>query len=194
LQPIEYYSTPALTRYFDHIQHDPNVRSCSSALALVDFDIANAPKQERKAEAPIKKKKKDEAAAGPSSDNAATAAATSSQKQKAPAQAGITEEQAEQADRDPAAGKKEKKERGKKEAGTAAAASGGKKGESSKGNPSGGGAAAADSGDPLPSMIELRVGHIVDSESAFSLTDMIQDADAFGSTQLRCILMLMGYM
>lgn len=152
LSPQEYYSVPALTRYFDHVQHDPTVRAAPNAPSLVTFDLEGAPKQERKVEAPVKKKKEKapEAAAG-----ASTEAVPAADKGKKVAAAEETSTATEQ----PAtsSGKKEKKEKAKKEAAPAAS---GKKGEGSKA--SGGGAAAADSGDPIPSMIDLRVGHIVD--------------------------------
>lgn len=157
LQPSEYYATPALTRYFDHIQHDASIRSSASAPALVNFDIANAPKQERKVEAPVKKKKKDETSATATEE---ATPATSSKKQKGTALAAGTEEPANSAETS-AAGKKEKKEKTKKEP-AVAGATGGKKGESSKAASGSATPVAADSGDPIPSMIELRVGHIVD--------------------------------
>jgi aminoacyl tRNA synthase complex-interacting multifunctional protein 1 len=131
LQPTQYYSHPALTRYFDHVQSYPTVRKSADSLApafsLISFDLDNAPKLERKVEQPKKKEKKADKPA-----DAPIAAVESKVDTKT---------------------QKEKKEK-KKEAG----ASDAKK--------SGGGAnaavAAEDAREPIPSMIDLRVGHIVD--------------------------------
>jgi len=141
---VQYYSHPALTRYFDHIQSRPSVRKAaeplSPAFSLVTFDLDNAPRIERKADPPKKKEKapKGEAVAAP-----AVAAAKSGA--------------------DEAAGqKKEKKEKkeAKEKAPQAASAepTAGKKAGGSKAAP----APAEDAGEPVPSMIDLRVGHIVD--------------------------------
>ena len=134
LQPVQYYSHPALTRYFDHIQSTPTVRKLadplSPAFSLVTFDLDNAPKSERKVDTPHKKEKGGDKVA---SANAAKASAIEG---KVDGKAG-----------------KEKKEK-KNDAGDA------KKG----GKPVA--AQAEDAGEPVPSMIDLRVGHIVDSKSS----------------------------
>ncbi|THH01578.1 hypothetical protein EW026_g1163 [Hermanssonia centrifuga] len=61
LQSTQYYSYPAITRYFDHIQSRPSVRKSAETLApafsLVQFDLENAPRIERKADPPKEKKK-----------------------------------------------------------------------------------------------------------------------------------------
>ncbi|KZV98847.1 nucleic acid-binding protein [Exidia glandulosa HHB12029] len=57
LKPAQYYATPALTRYFDHVQHLPVIASKSS-LPQIPFDLENAPKTERKAPEVKKKDKK----------------------------------------------------------------------------------------------------------------------------------------
>ncbi|KAF4577170.1 tRNA-binding domain-containing protein [Pleurotus pulmonarius] len=138
-EPAKYYSTPALTRYFDHIQSQPIVRQAAEKLganfAPVAFDFDSAPKPERKAEPSKKKKKADPTAAedksAPTKETAVPAEASSSS----------PPEQGKQA-------KKEKKEK-KKDAGSESA----KKGAAAE---------PADAGEPVPSMIDLRVGHIVD--------------------------------
>jgi len=141
LQSAQYYAYPALTRYFDHIQTTPSVRKSAESLApafsLVLFDLDNAPKPERKAEAPKKKEKK--------IDNPAdTSVTTAKDKEKTTAGAveGKTDGKAP----------KEKKEK-KKDAG----GDGKKVDVSKKVAPS-----AEDAGEPVPSMIDLRVGHIID--------------------------------
>ncbi|KAH8825306.1 hypothetical protein DL96DRAFT_1670455 [Flagelloscypha sp. PMI_526] len=110
-QPAQYFSHPAVTRYFDHVQSTSIVRgAASNSFPLVNFDFTNAPKLERKADPP---KKKDKAPAG-------------------------------DAPKEPvAAGSKPKKE----------------KKEKAQPLPK---APAADDGPPVPSMIDLRVGKIVD--------------------------------
>jgi aminoacyl tRNA synthase complex-interacting multifunctional protein 1 len=144
LQSAQYYAYPALTRYFDHIQTTPSVRKCAESLApafsLVLFDLDNAPKPERKAEAPKKKEKK--------TDNPADTSVTAA-KDKEKTAAGAVEGKTD--------GKtpKEKKEK-KKDLG----ADGKKADASKKVAPS-----AEDAGEPVPSMIDLRVGHIIDGKS-----------------------------
>lgn len=138
LQPAQYYSHPAVTRYFDHIQSAPSVRQSAESLApafsLVEFDVENAPKAERKAEPPKKKEKKLEQVA-----EAVSSAATSV---KDKVVAALT-------DAKPTREKKDKK----KDAGAADAKKAAK-------TP----AVAEDAGEPVPSWIDLRVGHIVDGK------------------------------
>ncbi|KAF9049593.1 nucleic acid-binding protein [Hymenopellis radicata] len=140
-QPTQYFSHPALTRYFDHIQSCPPVRKSAEKLSsfpLVSFDLLRAPKLERTAEPPKKKKEKTPAATPPAEATASTppteAAATTSE---------------------PKTQKKEKKDK-KKDAATAPAQDAGKKKGGKAASP------AADEGEPVPSMIDLRVGHIID--------------------------------
>ncbi|KLO11471.1 nucleic acid-binding protein [Schizopora paradoxa] len=139
-QPQQYYALPALTRYFDHIQSRPSVRKAADSvnppLASITFELDNMPKLERKADPPKKKEK-------PAKAEGAT--------QSADAGAASKEGKAQ---------KKEKKE--PKEKGQAAASEGGssKKGAANAGNKAA--AVAEDSGEPVPSMIDLRVGHILD--------------------------------
>ena len=128
-----------MTRYFDHIQSLPTVRSSADALApsfsIVQFDLENAPKAERKAEPSKKRDKKpaEEAKKSATPEPSAPVSAAPPPAGKAP--------------------KKEKKEKKKEDAEDA-----GKK----KANSGGKVAPAADEGEPVPSMIDLRVGHIVD--------------------------------
>ncbi|KAJ7600556.1 hypothetical protein C8J56DRAFT_999750 [Mycena floridula] len=135
--PQQYYSYPSITRYFDHIQSCSPVRTASDAsniFPLVSFNLQDAPKLERTAEPPKKKEKAPKASAVV--DEPKSVPSTSEPVEKAP--------------------KKEKKE--KKET---AAQDGGKK-EKKAGGGGGGKAAPVDDGEPVPSMIDLRVGHIVD--------------------------------
>ncbi|KAG6830026.1 hypothetical protein H0H92_002554 [Tricholoma furcatifolium] len=134
LQPTQYYSHPSLTRFFDHIQSSPAVTPFNSAFGAVAFDLENAPAAERKAEPPKKKEKK------PATAETESAVATpASSATPAPS------EQPQKAD---------KKEKKKKD--TAPNEQSGKKAAAK--------APAADegSGEPVPSMIDLRVGKIVD--------------------------------
>jgi len=146
-QPAEYYSHPALTRYFDHIQTHPAVRSHAGqyepTFSLVHFDLENAPVVERKAE-PAKKKEKKEKVA----DSAEGA------KEKITEVASSTKNRVAELV-DGKAQKKEKKE--KKEAAPKAEEAGKKKGGATQKA-----VVAEDAGEPIPSMIDLRVGHIVD--------------------------------
>ncbi|QRW06577.1 tRNA-binding domain protein [Ceratobasidium sp. AG-Ba] len=153
-----HYTRPSLTRYIDHIQHLPALRASSVAPDLIDFNIDAAPKPERKAPPAKEKKPKAEGApapdAGGKKDKKAKDAAVPKPVDPPAASAPGGASFAEAA----APGKKEKapKEKGKgdtkKEKGGADA----KKGSAP--------AAAADSGEPLPSMIDLRVGKIVEVE------------------------------
>ncbi|KAG6330249.1 hypothetical protein ID866_8838 [Astraeus odoratus] len=144
LQPPQYYATPAITRYFDHIQSKPAVLSAAQALSpafsFVKFDLESTPKIERKAEPPKRKEK-----------------APKQVEQQTEEKDNVTKNEAakpnnkdEKAQKD----KKEKKEKSK----DAAAAEGGKK----KGGAAGPAKPAEDDGEPLPSMIDMRVGHILD--------------------------------
>lgn len=136
--------TPAITRYFDHIQTHPSVQAAAQALlpafSTVPFDFESAPKIERKQEPPKKKEKTPKTVDQPGTGEKAEVATKSNKNATEPP--------------------KEKKEKKEKKKDAAAAEDGGKKG---KGGAGGGGAAhAEDAGEPVPSMIDLRVGHIVD--------------------------------
>ncbi|GBE84916.1 hypothetical protein BKA93DRAFT_735979 [Sparassis latifolia] len=152
LQPAQYYSHPAVTRYFDHVQSLPSVRKAAEALApafsVVTFDLDNAPKAERKPDPPKEKKK-----AQPAVTEAKAGKPEKAKETPAVAKVNVAEPTASEN-----SGKASKKE--KKEKKTSDAADAGK----SKG--AGGSKAAAEegSGEPVPSMIDLRVGHIVHVE------------------------------
>lgn len=137
LQPHQYYAHPSLTRYFDHVQSCPPIRSSAESLKpafnLISFDFDNAPKPERKADPPKKKEK----TPGGGGEKAATVPETPQGASPSPAQ---KKEK-----------KKEKKNDGVEESGKKKAPGGGK-------------AVLMDDGEPRPSMIELRVGHIVDGK------------------------------
>ncbi|ESK95013.1 hypothetical protein Moror_14018 [Moniliophthora roreri MCA 2997] len=138
LEPSQYYSHPAITRYFDHIQSSPPVRKTADAQSshpVVSFNFEDAPKIERASELTKKKEKAPKAAP----EESAT-----------PAEAPKEKEDKQQEKKD----KKEKKEK------AAAPQDAGKKGAEKKGGKAP--TPAADDGEPAPSMIDLRVGHIVD--------------------------------
>jgi aminoacyl tRNA synthase complex-interacting multifunctional protein 1 len=145
-QPTQYYSHPALTRYFDHIQNRPAVRASaeklSPAFPLVSFDLGNAPSQERKVEPPKKKEKKP---------------VTEVLKEKA-SEVKDTVKEKVAAVSEKAAPKKEKKEKAEKKPTAAANEEGGRK----KGGSPPKQAAAEDVGEPQPAMIDLRVGKIIE--------------------------------
>ncbi|KAK0464535.1 uncharacterized protein EV420DRAFT_1263780 [Desarmillaria tabescens] len=125
LQPSQYYSHPALTRYFDHIQSSSPVRNAADPLSifpLVAFDFTNAPKIDRNAEPPKK-------APGAPYQNPLQPAGRPPKSQQ----------------------KKEKKEKNKDTAP-----------QDSEKKKAAGKAPAAEEGEPVPSMIDLRVGHIID--------------------------------
>ncbi|KAG8908439.1 G4 quadruplex nucleic acid binding protein [Tulasnella sp. 403] len=147
--PSSFYGIPSVTRYFDHIQNLPNVRTSTNAPPVIPLEsvIEAAPKLERKAPEPVKKKGKKEGDAAASPAPEASAVGTTSQAIPASASTPSTGKE-----------KKEKKEKPKKEAGAGAGGeSSGKKG-SGTATPS----VQEDAGPPSPAMIDLRVGHIVD--------------------------------
>ncbi|TFK91134.1 nucleic acid-binding protein [Polyporus arcularius HHB13444] len=145
LQPAQYYSHPAITRYFDHVQSRPSVRKAAESLApafsVVSFDLENAPHQERKAEPP---KKKEKAPASKAEGDKAAAPAPKAEKAAKADKAAAKEQKGEQGEK-AAEGKAQKKEKKAKEP------------KAAEKKP-----AAEDAGEPVPSMIDLRVGHIVD--------------------------------
>lgn len=144
------YTTPAVLRYFDHIQNLPSIRNVPTAPSLISLDalIESAPKLERKAPEPTKKKAKKDTVADAKSETAVDSKAVVSGSAPVKAQASGSSGQP-----------KEKKEKKGKKEGAAAAAAGEASGKKAAG---GAAAAAADAGEPSPAMIDLRVGHIVD--------------------------------
>jgi aminoacyl tRNA synthase complex-interacting multifunctional protein 1 len=145
MQSPQYYAHPSLTRYFDHIQSHPAIRKSVSTLAsgfpLISFDLAGAPKSERKSQ-PSKKKEKAVNQAGANVPQPSSAVKDEARTPVVPSDNRTTEV---------AGGKTQKKE---------------KKKPSNESGKAGGKAAAAveDAGDPVPSMIDLRVGNIVDGK------------------------------
>ncbi|CAE6412721.1 unnamed protein product [Rhizoctonia solani] len=154
-----HYTRPSLTRYIDHIQNLPALRVSSVAPQLIDFKIDEAPKPERKA--PPAKEKKPKAEGAPAAADDKKKVKDDKKKEKAPAPvdppAATAPGDASFAEVAAPAGKKEKAPKGE-----------GKKGGEGKKDKSAGekkpAVAAADSGDPVPSMIDLRVGKIVHVE------------------------------
>ncbi|KAG7088444.1 hypothetical protein E1B28_012436 [Marasmius oreades] len=140
LEPAQYYSHPSITRYFDHIQSRPSIRKSADALSsypIVTFDFENAPKLERAADPPKKKEKAPKAAA-PETTNVPVASETPKEEEKL------------------------QKDKKKKEKAVAQSQEPGKNVDKKA---SAGGktkAPAPDDGEPVPSMIDLRVGHIID--------------------------------
>lgn len=144
MRPEEYYALPSITRFVDHIQNLPSVAGLPGAPTPIAFALSDAPKIERSAEVSLKKK--DKAAKGDFS--AAPANLQVPVSQSAPE--GVA-----------AVGGKGGKG-GKKDKRAPAAAGEEVGGQKSKG----GGSApvtapAADTGEPAPSMIDLRVGKII---------------------------------
>ncbi|KZS90444.1 nucleic acid-binding protein [Sistotremastrum niveocremeum HHB9708] len=144
LTPAEYYALPSVTRWFDHIQHQPGFPTSSSSFSPVTFDIENAPKGERKTEVKVKKEK------------APKAPAPEASVPKKDATPAVSTEAAEVPAQSEGKAKKEKKPKEPKAAGAAPAS----KDKAGKGAAVP--ASSDDSGAPIPSMIDLRVGHIVD--------------------------------
>lgn len=152
-QPQQYYSTPAIVRYFDHIQSIPSVlnavKLAAPEFSFVTFDFDSAPKVERKTELPKRKEK----APKPSEQQ---------QEHKHSAQQPtetMTSPQVERSSVDP--GSQKRPNEGKEKKKDASATEGGKK----KGNASTASKAPKDDGEPVPSMIDMRVGHIIDGVS-----------------------------
>ncbi|KAI9512416.1 nucleic acid-binding protein [Russula earlei] len=146
LQSAQYHSHPALTRFFDHVQSRPSVRKSAESLApafdLVPLDFSTAPPVQRKA---LEAKKRDKPAKP--SENSASTTPT-----KAAAAAGpAAENKVESLEGARPVKKKEKQDVSEKD---------GKKKASDSAKPAS--SASEDAGSPIPSMIDLRVGHIVE--------------------------------
>ncbi|KDQ62433.1 hypothetical protein JAAARDRAFT_30344 [Jaapia argillacea MUCL 33604] len=162
LQPAQYHTHPALTRYFDHVQSRPSVRKSAEALSpaysLVAFDLENTPKAERKPDPPKKKEKVAASKEGTPAPEAAPAPPPAKDVSLVPTQTPVATEAGKPQKKEKESDKKDKKETEKKEKKEGAANEKGKK----KGAASGTATPAEDSGEPVPSMIDLRVGLIVD--------------------------------
>ncbi|KAI0822254.1 hypothetical protein BC628DRAFT_1327813 [Trametes gibbosa] len=158
LQPAQYYTHPAVTRYFDHVQNRPSIRKAAEplepAFSLVQFELDSAPHQERKAEPP-KKKEKAKATPAAAEGNAPTPQPTAEKGDKATTKADKKTKKPDEGDKavgQPPKGEKEGKAQ-KKE----------KKAKEPKANEGGDKKKATEeAGEPAPFMIDLRVGHIVD--------------------------------
>ncbi|KAG5654300.1 hypothetical protein H0H81_004719 [Sphagnurus paluster] len=133
LQPPQYYAVPSLTRFFDHIQSSPAVRPAADTLAPAFTPVT----------LDLENAPKIERKAEPSKKEKKAAAAATAETEKAAVPEPSAAAPAEKAQ------KKEKKEKKKD---TSAEDS---KKKAAK-------APAADEGEPVPSMIDLRVGRIVD--------------------------------
>ncbi|KAF8326979.1 uncharacterized protein EI90DRAFT_3146392 [Cantharellus anzutake] len=142
LLPNEIYAYPSILRYVDHIQQIPSIHR-ASIFPLLKFDLENAPKPTRVVE-PRKEKKKGKE---PQPITASVPPAPTP-----PAAEGTTSASPQPV----SAGKKEKK---KTAPGGAQNPPAGKK-EKVPPQP----AAGSDAGEPVPSMIDLRVGKIVQVE------------------------------
>ena len=141
-----------MTRYFDHIQCRPPIRVCAESFGdtfkPLSFDLENAPKTERKTEPPKKKEKTTKGTVSTSAQDFAIESTKDAPNSLTPVSGEGEKGQ-----------KKDKKEKQKVVAGEPVNSKGStsKKGNVAK-------PPAADEGEPVPSMIDLRVGHIVDGE------------------------------
>ena len=138
-----------MTRYFDHIQCRPHIRSFAESFGdsfrLLAFDIENAPKTERKTEPPKKKERASKEAVLASAKGSAIESTKEASNTSTPS----VEEP-----------KKDRKDKHKAAVAEAAEPVNSKGSSNKKGN-----AAKPPADDePAPSMIDLRVGHIVDGE------------------------------
>jgi aminoacyl tRNA synthase complex-interacting multifunctional protein 1 len=151
MQGPEIYTYPSLIRYFDHIQSCPSVRKAAEALPsplpFIALDLDSAPKLDRKVEPAKKKVPKAVAPEGCAPTPLAETAKAAQLQAEVPAPL-------------PTEGKAQSKKKEKKAGSTVPV-------DEDKKKAAGGGKAPVmeDSGEPMPSMIDLRVGHVVDSES-----------------------------
>lgn len=138
MRAAEYYDIPSVTRYFDHVQSAPAIRSSAASLgdsySIISFDLQDAPKLERNPEAGKKVK---------------SVKTTTAQNSEAVAETSVR-----------TSDKKPQKEKGKKKEKADAVPSSNAVAAKKQGT-----APADDDGEPVPSMIDLRVGRIVDSKA-----------------------------
>jgi aminoacyl tRNA synthase complex-interacting multifunctional protein 1 len=141
-------------RYFDHIQSLPAVRiaadTLSPSFSFVQFDLDNAPKIVRKEEPPKKKTPKSTVEGSTTPASSAETGDSPSVKKDVPASTAPREAKVQ---------KKEKEKKAKK--GGSATDNTEKKTAAESGKKS----LMEDAEKPSPSMIDLRVGHIVDGEN-----------------------------
>ncbi|KAJ9125531.1 hypothetical protein QFC22_000492 [Naganishia vaughanmartiniae] len=151
LESSGYYAIPSVTRYFDHIQHLKSVNDARALLPnepywLVTFDLDNMPPLERKVEVKEKKAKKEGAPAA-----ATDASAGKKDKKEKKATEQTPAESTPEAPAGKAAGESERPQGQKKE----------KKVKEKK--PEGAAKPAPPPATgPLPSMIDLRVGKVLE--------------------------------
>lgn len=147
MSPAEYYALPSITRFVDHIQNLPAVAGSAGAPSPIAFALSNAPRIERVPEASSKKKEKAaKAEAGEAlTQNPRAGNSIQSRLSGGPAFP---------------SGKVGKEVKIKNVSAATGEGAGGKK---SKGgaSPAEASASAADAGEPAPSMIDLRVGKII---------------------------------
>lgn len=152
----KYYALPAVTRYYNHIQHLQPINEARTLLRdtpflLVEFDLDNMPAIERKVEVKEKKPKKDTKAV----EGEGKKPKSAEEKVPAAVQAEKTPSAAEQAAPPAEHAKKQKKEKKEKAPQT---------NEGKKTKP-----AAEPATGPMPSMIDLRVGKVLEGkETLFS--------------------------
>ena len=139
-----------MTRYFDHIQCRPSIRASAESFGdtfnLLAFDLENAPKMERKTEPPKKKEGASKETVSASAQDSAIESTKEAPNSSTPASIEGKEL------------KKDKKDKHKAVIAEPVNRGGGssnKKGNAAK--------LPADD-EPVPSMIDLRVGHIVDGK------------------------------
>ena len=143
-----------MTRYFDHIQCRPPIRasaeSFGDAFKILAFDLENAPKTERKLEPPKKKEGASKETVSASAQNPAIESTKEASNSSTPASI---------------EGKEPKKDRKDKQKAVVAEPVNSKGSSNKKGNA----AKPLADDEPVPSMIDLRVGHIIDGEFPFFL-------------------------
>jgi aminoacyl tRNA synthase complex-interacting multifunctional protein 1 len=160
----DYYAVPAVTRYYNHVQHLQPVTEARTLLRdtpylLVEFDLENMPPIERKMETKEKKSKKD---SPKTSGSVEPKVVKASEGAKLETSEGKETEAAPVAPAD--SGKKAKKEKKEK----APQVVDNKKAK-----------APAEPTSPVPSMIDLRVGKVLEGEGyrKVRLCSTIKSAD-----------------
>jgi hypothetical protein len=145
LSPEEYYALPSITRFVDHIQNLPAVAGSAGALSPIAFALSNAPRIERVAE--VSSKKKEKVAKAEAGEAHTPTPRARNAVQFGPPGGALS------------AGSKVGKEAKR----TTTAAGEGVDGKKPKGgaSPADARASAVDAGEPAPSMIDLRVGKII---------------------------------
>ncbi|KAE8227103.1 hypothetical protein CF319_g368 [Tilletia indica] len=163
LPAAEQHSVPSVTRFVSHLSQTQHVIAAGAKLepAITPFEPTFEGMPRVPGRAPPEKPKKEKApAAAAGAAESAKAAKTKGKKADTDAAEGATKAaDAVATEEAPAEGKKDKKKEKKDKAGAASAD--GSKPAKAKGNAGGAAGAAPASSDPLPSMVDLRVGKIV---------------------------------